>query len=143
MNNILLDTLAFGPKTVPRVLEFWQKKTASFIDFGRVSSTFDFDVLMLKFEGLQSFRMWMCLAKMSFGNFGDLLAFPLQVTRGQEVLPWPELLKMGRKKLRCVEWAALSPEVLAQNGTAGGVGRTPFPFPKVTMGKSDPERLTG
>lgn len=29
------------------------------MDFGRVSSTFDFDVLMLKFEGLQSFRMWM------------------------------------------------------------------------------------
>ena len=42
-----------------------------------------------------------------------------QVTRGQEMLPWPELLKMGRKNLRCVEWAALSPEVLAQNGTAG------------------------
>lgn len=76
---------------------------------------------------------------MSFGNFGDLLAFPLQVTRGQEVLPWPELLKMGRKKLRCVEWAALSPEVLAQNGTAGGGGGHQFPFlsrklpPKVTF----------
>ena len=38
-----------------------------------------------------------------------------QVERGQEVLAWPELLKMGRKNLRCVDWAALSPKVLRQN----------------------------
>lgn len=30
-------------------------------------------------------------------------------------MPWPALLNLGRKKLRCVEWAALSPDVLAQN----------------------------
>lgn len=39
----------------------------------------------------------------------------VEVERGQEVLAWPELLKMGRKNLRCVDWAALSPEVLRQN----------------------------
>jgi len=41
----------------------------------------------------------------------------VQVDRGQEVLPWPVLLQMGRKGLRCVEWAALSLQVMRTNGT--------------------------
>lgn len=39
----------------------------------------------------------------------------VEVERGQDVFAWPELLKMGRKNLRCVDWAALSPELLRQN----------------------------
>lgn len=42
----------------------------------------------------------------------------VEVKRGQEVFPWPELLKMGRKNLRCVDWAALSPEVLRKNSSS-------------------------
>ncbi|CAE7378861.1 unnamed protein product [Symbiodinium natans] len=42
----------------------------------------------------------------------------VQVHRGHEFLPWPALLQMGRKNLRCVDWAALSPEVL--KGSGGG-----------------------
>ena len=46
------------------------------------------------------------------------MALVRQVKRGQEVFPWPELLKMGRKNLRCVDWAALSPEVLRKNSSS-------------------------
>ncbi|CAE7227700.1 unnamed protein product [Symbiodinium natans] len=42
----------------------------------------------------------------------------VQVNRGHEFLPWPALLQMGRKNLRCVDWAALSPAVL--KGSGGG-----------------------
>ncbi|CAK9008614.1 unnamed protein product, partial [Durusdinium trenchii] len=33
-----------------------------------------------------------------------------EVQRFQQVLPWPELLRRGRQKLRCLDWAAQNPE---------------------------------
>eukprot|EP00434_Breviolum_minutum_P019392 symbB.v1.2.017098.t1/scaffold1319.1/size197804/3 len=38
-------------------------------------------------------------------------ALTWQIERKQMALPWPELLKLGRKKLRCVDWAAQSAEL--------------------------------
>ncbi|CAK9098860.1 Uncharacterized protein SCF082_LOCUS46320 [Durusdinium trenchii] len=32
----------------------------------------------------------------------------IRVHRRQQVLPWPELLKLGRSKLRCIEWTSQS-----------------------------------
>ena len=48
-------------------------------------------------------------------HYRGVVCFSLEVERGQQVVPWPVLLKMGRKRLRCVDWAALSPEVMIQN----------------------------
>lgn len=35
----------------------------------------------------------------------------VEVRRAQQVLPWPELLQLGRKNLRCVDWASQSPKL--------------------------------
>jgi len=104
------------PKEAPFALAPSSSSLSAEVDFDKPRPGFVKGVVVRVFEDGTSFQVKCQLDGQLSGGRGEHL---VKVTRGQEVLPWPELLKMGRKKLRCVEWAALSPEVLAQNGTAG------------------------
>lgn len=42
-----------------------------------------------------------------------------RIERQQQALPWPELLKLGRKNLLCCDWAAQAAELWRPNGPAG------------------------
>jgi len=104
-----------GPSNLPKEAPSLSAPSSSSVsaDFDKPRPGFAKGLVVRVFEDGTSFQVKCRLDK--HGESEHLV----KVTRGQEVLPWPELLKMGRKKLRCVEWAALSPEVMAQNGTAG------------------------
>lgn len=44
-----------------------------------------------------------------------------RIERQQQALPWPELLKLGRKNLRCCDWAAQAAELWRPDGPDGGL----------------------
>ncbi|CAE7681032.1 unnamed protein product [Symbiodinium pilosum] len=43
----------------------------------------------------------------------------VRVDQKQQVIPWPELLELGRKNLRCIEWKAQYAELWSENAGPG------------------------